>query len=269
MDQSPAELSRLCEQNANAFSAQSRVTIDCGPFRALLDPTTDMIWLNYAVPIGPLDDVYVATAALAELRRVFAEHGRRPRFEFNALPWPELPSLLERAGFQLHARHPLMVCTPATFRPFAAPGVTVRMLAGDETDATLAAAMVIQNQSFGGEPQAPSPDEIENLRGQLRTRALCYALATLDGVPAGAGSIAPIDGVAELGGIATSPALRRRGVAASLTSFLTAQLFDEGGKLAWLSAGDAAARAVYERVGFAVMDTRLNYIEPGEGIEYA
>jgi hypothetical protein len=51
-------------------------------------------------------------------------------------------------------------------------------------------------------------------------------------------------------------------VAASLTSFLTEQLFAAGGTLAWLSAGDAAAQAVYERVGFAVVDMRLNYIEP-------
>jgi ribosomal protein S18 acetylase RimI-like enzyme len=268
MDQSPAELSRLCEQNANAFSAFSRVAIDCGPFRALLDPSTDMIWVNYAVPIGAIGDGQAATAALADLRLVFAEHRRRPRFEFNALPWPALPGLLERAGFELHARHPLMVCTPATFRAFAAPGVVVRMLGSDEPEATLA-AMTIQSESFGGPPEPPPPDELDRLRGQLRTGALCYALATLDGAPAGAGSTAPIDGVAELGGIATSPALRRRGVAASLTSFLTAQLFAQGGKLAWLSAGDAAAQAVYERVGFAVADTRLNYIEPDEGTEYA
>jgi hypothetical protein len=39
--------------------------------------------------------------------------------------------------------------------------------------------------------------------------------------------------------------------------------------VAWLSAGDAAAQAVYKRVGFAVADTRLNYIEPDEGMEYA
>jgi len=68
--------------------------------------------------------------------------------------------------------------------------------------------------------------------------------------------------VAEVAGVGTRPALRRRGVAASLTCFLTEQLFAVGGTLAWLSAGDAAAQAVYERVGFAVVDTRLNYIEP-------
>jgi ribosomal protein S18 acetylase RimI-like enzyme len=262
VEHSRVELSRLCEQNANAVSAQSRTTIDCGPFRALFDPTTDMIWLNYAVPVGEIGDVRATAAALANLRQAFAQHQRRPRFEFNALPWPALPSLLESAGFQLQERHPLMVCTPHSFRRFAAPGVAVRWLGINDPAATLATTMAIQSESFGGPVEPPLDDEVERLREQLRAGTLCYALATLDGVPAGAGSTAPIDGVAEVTGVATSPALRRRGVAASLTSFLAEQLFAAGGRVAWLSAGDAAAQAVYERVGFAVTDTRLNYIEP-------
>jgi ribosomal protein S18 acetylase RimI-like enzyme len=256
------ELSRLCEQNANAVSAQNRVVIDCGPFRALLDPTTDMIWINYAVPIGPIDDAQATTAALADLRQIFAQHQRRPRFEFNALPWPTLPRLLQSAGFQLQERHPLMICTPDSLRRFAAPGVAVRFLAADESAATLAATMALQSESFGGSSELPATGEVERLRSQLRAGTLCYALATLDGVPAGAGSTAPIDGVAEVAGVATSPAQRRRGVAATLTSFLAEQLFAAGGTLAWLSAGDSGAQAAYERVGFAVLDTRLNYIEP-------
>ncbi|MEO7910942.1 MAG: GNAT family N-acetyltransferase [Roseiflexaceae bacterium] len=262
MQQSAVELSRVCEQNANAVSALSRTIIDCGPFQARLDPTTDMIWINYAVPIGAIDDAQSTIAALAELRQAFAQHQRRPRFEFNALPWPKLPDLLESAGFELQERHPLMVCTPHSFHRFAAPGIAVRFLGGDDSAPTLAAAMALQSESFGGPAELPPADEVQRLRDQLRAGTLCYAFATLDGLPAGAGSTAPIDGVAELAGVATTPALRRRGVAATLTSFLAEQLFAAGGRLAWLSAGDAAAQAVYERVGFAIADTRLNYIEP-------
>jgi predicted GNAT family acetyltransferase len=262
VEPSAIELSRLCEQNANAVSVHNRLVVDCGPFQALLDPTTDMIWVNYAVPIGTVDDAQATTAALADLRQTFAQHQRRPRFEFNALPWPALPRLLQNAGFQLQERHPLMVCTPNTMRRFAAPGVAVRFLAADEPETTLAATMALQSESFGGSAELPPADEVERLRAQLRAGTLCYALATLDGVPAGAGSTAPIDGVAEVAGVGTSPALRRRGVAATLTSFLAEQLFAAGGTLAWLSAGDSGAQAAYERVGFAVLDTRLNYIEP-------
>ncbi len=262
VDHSPIELSRICEQNANAVSAQSRAVIDCGPFRALLNLSTDMIWLNYAVPIDPIDDAQATLAALTDLHRAFAQHQRRPRFEFNALPWPALPSILESAGFQLQERHPLMACTPDSLRPLAAPGVAVRFLTADDPAPTLAVAMALQSESFGGPSELPPADEVERLREQLRVESLCYAFATLDGMPAGAGSTAPIDGVAEVAGVATTPALRRRGVAATLTSFLAGQLFAAGGTLAWLSAGDATAQAAYERVGFTVVDTRLNYIEP-------
>jgi ribosomal protein S18 acetylase RimI-like enzyme len=155
-----------------------------------------------------------------------------------------------------------MVCTPAGLRRFRAPGVDVRFLKADEPEDTLAATMALQSESFGGPSELPSAEKVDRLRDQLSAGTLCYALATLDGVPAGAGSTAPIDGVAEVAGIGTTPALRRRGVATSLTSFLTEQLFAAGGTLAWLSAGDAAAQAVYERVGFAVIDMRLNYLEP-------
>jgi len=262
VERSPIELSRICERNANAVSAQSRTTINCGPFRALLDLSTDLIWLNYAVPAGPIDDAQATMAALADLRQAFARHQRRPRFEFNALPWPSLPGLLEGAGFQLQERHPLMACTPESLRRFAAPSVAVRFLKADDPAPTLAATMALQSESFGGPSELPPLDEVERLRAQLRAGTLSYALATLDGRPAGAGSTAPIDGVAEVAGVATSLALRRRGVASTLTSFLAEQLFAAGGTLAWLSAGDAAAQAVYERVGFAVVDRRLNYIEP-------
>jgi ribosomal protein S18 acetylase RimI-like enzyme len=262
VEPSSVELSRVCEQNANVVSAQNREVVDCGPFRALLDPTTDMIWVNYAVPIGPIDDAQATTAALADLRRIFARHQRKPRFEFNALPWPLLPPLLEASGFRLQERHPLMICTPGSLRQIATPGVRVRFLQADEPTATLASTMALQSECFGGPAELPPADEVERLRGQLRAGTLCYALATLDSIPAGAGSTAPIDGVAEVAGIGTTPALRRRGVAATLTSFLAEQLFAAGGRLAWLSAGDAAAQSVYERVGFAVLDTRLNYIEP-------
>ena len=37
--------------------------------------------------------------------------------------------------------------------------------------------------------------------------------------------------------------------------------FDAGGELVWLSAGDAVARALYEKIGFRLIATRFNYID--------
>jgi ribosomal protein S18 acetylase RimI-like enzyme len=68
-------------------------------------------------------------------------------------------------------------------------------------------------------------------------------------------------GICELVGVATLPALRRRGVAATLCSVLIKDHFEGGGDLVWLSAGDAIAQATYERIGFRNVDFRLNYID--------
>ena len=122
-----------------------------------------------------------------------------------------------------------MVCTPGRFRPFNAPGVQVIMLHGDEPDALLIAGMQIQHESFAVSNEPPPSAEFERVRERIRAGTLQSALAFLDGVPAGAGNMIPIAGVAELGGVATGPAFRRRGVAATLSSFMTEQLFGAGG----------------------------------------
>jgi ribosomal protein S18 acetylase RimI-like enzyme len=100
------------------------------------------------------------------------------------------------------------------------------------------------------------------MRGQLRAGASLLALGLLEAVPAGAGGIFPDDrGVAELAGVATRPDSRRRGVAAALCAALTDAFFSRGGDVAWLSAADAGAEAVYARVGYQQLDERMNYIQ--------
>lgn len=253
-------LSRLCDDHARCDAERSRTVADVGPFRALLDSGTDLIWLSYAVPVAPLGNPAEVGVALRELERVFAAHRRRLRFEFNALPWPALPAALEGYGLQLQAEHPLMVCTPATFTPVAAPEVMARLLDAEAPDAELGAASAIQRLSFGGEERASSDDEIAGLRGTLRAGLYVYGLATHETTPAGVASLSPIGDVAELTGVATHPAARRRGVAATLSSLLVRAHFAQGGALVWLSAGDAIAQATYAKLGFRLIDTRLNYL---------
>jgi ribosomal protein S18 acetylase RimI-like enzyme len=100
------------------------------------------------------------------------------------------------------------------------------------------------------------------MRAQLRAGTSLLAIGLLDGVPAGAGGLFPDDrGVAELAGVATRPDSRRRGVAVALSAALTDAFFSRGGEVAWLSAADAGAEAVYARVGYLQLDTRMNYIQ--------
>lgn len=256
-------LSRRCEEAARAEAARSRAVARFGPFEALIDPDDPLIWVNYAVPIAPVDGGAAASAALTDLCAHFVAYGRQPRFEFNAAPWPALPALLERAGFTCHDRNPLMVCTPQMHHAFTAPGVQVIALHHDAPDIDLIAYTTIQQISFGIDRQPLTPERIAAMREQLRHGQSYLALARLHGTPAGAGLIAVVDATGELAGIATHPDQRRHGVAASLSSALVAAFFRAGGELAWLSAADEAAQAVYAKIGFTLIDSRLSYLLVG------
>lgn len=59
------------ERNSHEVTAQVREVVKVGPFQALIDPSCDMTWLNYAVAIAPLEGLELSVALL-ELRQVFA-----------------------------------------------------------------------------------------------------------------------------------------------------------------------------------------------------
>ncbi|MBD2041625.1 GNAT family N-acetyltransferase [Microcoleus sp. FACHB-672] len=262
MDESTlAQLKRI-SQSVNLVAAQGREVVTVGPFQALLDPSTDMIWLNYAVPIAPLGSAREVAEALTELRRVFADRHRTIRFEFIEALWPALPGALEEAGLQLQGRQPLMLCTPADFQPFNAPDVRVQRLTNTDKD-ILTEYLSIQSESFnsGEANEFPSTEMVEQLREHLQRGSWRCAMATLEGMPAGGGCITPLEGLCELVGVGTLPSMRRRGVAATLCSFLVQDHFDCGGDLVWLSAGDAVSQALYQKIGFSVVNTQLNYID--------
>jgi ribosomal protein S18 acetylase RimI-like enzyme len=254
-------LSRRCEQSAIGAAARGRVVVDVGPFRALIDGDNDMLWLNYAVPIGPLGDAHAVDSALEELRRVFLAYQRRLRFEYNVLPWPDLAAALERQGLVMQKVDPLLVCTPESLIDFTAPGVVAKVLTDSASDEELRSLLGIQREAFGG-GELVSQQEIAEARSKILTGAELYGLATINASPAAAAILLDFEGVGELVGVGTATALRRRGAASTLSATLTRHYFDTIGTLAWLSAADAGAQAVYERVGYRVIDERLNYIVP-------
>jgi ribosomal protein S18 acetylase RimI-like enzyme len=263
IEESQRKLLQRIEQINSKVAAQNRDVIAVGPFLALIDPSTEMTWLNYAVPVEPLSGLNLSEL-LSELREVFQEHDRTLRFEFTESLWSTLPQALEEAGLILEAQHPMLLCTPSDFQPDQAPTVSVKMLTTADDTKTLTSFLEVRNfgfeQEFAEEP--PTDKEITQLREQIQTNSMRYALAYLDGIPAGVGiTTTSMSGICELVGVTTLQALRRRGVAATLCSFLLKDHFQGGGDLVWLSAGDAIAQATYERIGFQKVATRLNYID--------
>lgn len=250
------------ENNSHHVTAQVRDVITIGPFQALIDPSTQMTWLNYAVPIAPLAGLEVSESLL-ELRQVFANRHRTVRFEFTQSLWPTLPEALEQAGFVLEARQPMMLCTLADFNARNAPGVQVQLLTAKDDSNALAAYLSSASQGFGIDDiaQPPTAEEIDKLRDDLHKGRLRGALAYLNGAVAGVGCIIRLSEIGELAGVTTLPEWRRRGIASTLSSFLVQNHFDQGGEVVWLSAGDTIAQATYERIGFRLVDLRLNYID--------
>lgn len=174
------------------------------------------------MPVDPLDDRLAD--GIEHLRALYRTRREPLRIEFNESVWPGLGPALEAAGFDLESRNPLMACPPEAFRPVTAPMITVQFEATD--------------------PEHP---------GRMRT------IGMIDGAVAGHASLGGIEGVAELFGVVTEPAFRRRGVAGTLCSALMQWHFDRGGRLVFLDAENPAAEAVYLRLGFTAIGARLAY----------
>jgi predicted GNAT family acetyltransferase len=265
-DAGALELARRLEQSVSLGPAPWADTVSAGCFRAFFSPHSPYAELNYAMPVALPAQSGDLAAAVEDLRHLFAARRRTLRVEFVEELWTGLADVLERAGLTLAAREPLMACAPAEFQPAAAPGVAVRALVAGDPDAALAAFIAIRDEEEleeRGRMGQPQREEIAQLRQAIGTSGGWFALGRLDGEPAGTGRCqASGDGLGELTAIVTVRALRRRGVAATVTSYLVRQHFANGGTLAWLSAANVEARAVYVRVGFREIGSLLNYEEP-------
>lgn len=198
------------------------------PFRGIPGPRGTALGFDYALPVDPIDPHDPALLlAIQRLQARYRALHHSLRLEFNEDGWPGLGTALEREGFVLESRNPLMACRPATFQPSAAASVEIRFLEVD--------------------PRHPSTRRVAG---------------EIDGVVAGRASLGSIDGVAELYAVVTDPPYRRRGVAATLCSALIGRHFDDGGTLVFLDAENEGAVGLYRRLGFTTIGARLTYSAP-------
>lgn len=251
-------LERIELRTTQAIAAGRDVT-HVGAFLAAIHPTSELVWLNFAVPRSTSGQP-VRAQDIASLRALFRARGRRLRFEFYETLWADLGRLLERCGLVLEGRMPLMLCSPGSFRDSSAPQVRVDDLTAEAGDPEIAEFLATGKRGFGLEAAQVEPHEIAEQRRHLRDGVYRCAYGRVEGRMVGVGTLAA--GNDELAGIATLPAARRRGVAATISCHLVRRHFQAGNAYVWLSAGDDAARAVYEKIGFRAAGTQLNYVDP-------
>jgi GNAT superfamily N-acetyltransferase len=231
------------------------------PFTVFVHPEDALIYFNYAVPDEPVS-VDVGDR-LELLRAEFARRERVPRFEYVEGFAPELALALERAGFELELRAPLMTCRPPGLRHGDdVPGLEIRAIDESSPLELIRDSITIARRAFGSDSEkAATPAEAKDHRrrfGASRTTLV----GLLDGEPvAVATAVAQVDGLSEVAGVGVLERARRRGIGAAMTAAATAAAFAGGAELAVLAPGDEGAMRIYERAGFEPVETMLHYVD--------
>ncbi|WP_406013581.1 GNAT family N-acetyltransferase [Streptomyces sp. NBC_00984] len=240
------------QNHARTLAQRSPDHLRVGPFTVRYNPNWSNKYANYAIPDR---DAEPTAEDLDALIAAFREHDRLPRLEFLPGSAPAVEPALLAAGFTVENRAPVMACAPGDLLP--PKPVDSLTIAEPATEAEFAAAALVQHHGYG-ETGEPEDGVAEWLRTAARGGGVA-ALATVDGVPAGAGGCSvPVDGLTELAGLAVADAYRRRGIGAALSAHLTATAFERGCRVVWLEPGDADVERIYAGIGYRRVDEKLN-----------
>ncbi|MFG1882195.1 GNAT family N-acetyltransferase [Micromonospora sp. NPDC049102] len=229
-------------------------------------------WPFYARPrIGATETPSLADVTSVRERQ--RELGLPEAFEWVHETTPELLAVARSAGLSV-LEAPLMVLDPAALPdPATLSDVPVRVLAADSPDfaADVAARRAVAAVAFGVPGTAPGeagPAQRDAAVTELELAALDEErariadgrrISALAGTPTegalASGMAMRVDDVAEIAGVATLPAARRRGMGAALTATLARELLAAGTGVVFLSAGSEDIARVYLRVGFRRIGT--------------
>jgi ribosomal protein S18 acetylase RimI-like enzyme len=245
------------DEYLHAVPLSGSVAEQVGPFTLFRSTTA---WPYYARPVPGAgstikpDDVDVLRSRCAEL-------GIPVSFEWVVETCPSLGPAAAAAGLTV-VEHPLLILEREAFRPASAEA-RCEILPADE--AVLRQARAVASLAFGDPGTAVGdagpkerdakaaevPDDLIKAVLDRVSRGVSVSAAafTDDGMVA-SGQHQPVGATTEIVGVGTLPSMRRRGLAAAVTSTLAEHAFANGVELILLSAETKAVAAVYERVGF-------------------
>jgi ribosomal protein S18 acetylase RimI-like enzyme len=237
------------------------------PFTAFFHPFDAMVYLNYAIPNGPIEgDVREPSN---RLREEFQKRKRVPRFEYVAELAPALEDKLLANGFRREAEARLMVCTRESFTPVPVPeGLSLSVLTPGSPREEVRAYIATSRQGFShGEADEIPEEELSKMQGDLKEGGA--VLGRVEGQPAVVGMFTPPhEGITEVVGVATLESFRKRGLGTALTSRLAQEAFERGVDVLFLSTITEEAGRIYERVGFRFV-TRMLFMVDGSHPEGA
>jgi ribosomal protein S18 acetylase RimI-like enzyme len=257
----PVVLSRL-EQFYDAIPRTGAAADHCGPFTLFVRRGEG--WPYYARPTlghpGP-----VTAQDVTAVRDRQRSLGVPETFEWVLETSPTVAEAASTSGLEVQ-RCPLLVLSGAPRLPAEIPaGVRVKFVAPEDAD--LAAVEAVATIGFGARSGAGGTAERDSAAGRfpevrlaaqrrlLWSGELVQAVARgIDG-PLAVGSYQHAEETAEIVGVATLPAARRRGLAALVTAVLAEHALEHGFGTVFLSAGDETIARLYERVGFRRVGT--------------
>jgi N-acetylglutamate synthase-like GNAT family acetyltransferase len=224
-----------------------------------------------------------SAADVTAVRQRQRELGVPEAFEWVHDTNPELLAVARSAGLEVLLA-PLLVLDPAALVPdLPVAGAAIRLLDADSDGfaADLAASRAVAQLGFGMPAAAaptptindalvaevagpaerdalPAPDEALVEAAREKTAAGRIATAVVESPAEGilaSGLYQRVGDVAEIAGVATLPAVRRRGYASQLTATLARKAVADGVGTVFLSAGDDDIARLYSRVGFRRVGT--------------
>lgn len=229
-------------------------------------------WPYYARP-RPGAAVAPSAADIVAVRARQRDLGVPEAFEWVHEINPDLLAVARSAGLSV-LEAPLMVLDAAALPAAESLSKTpVRLVdpVGRRFAADLATRRAINEIAFAaagtavgaagpaardGALAAPAPADVEEERQRALAGRRLSALAETSADGALASGVAMrVGDVAEIAGVATLPAARRRGLGAAVTAALARRLVETGCDLVFLSAGSTEIARIYLRAGFRRVGT--------------
>lgn len=217
-------------------------------------------WPFYARPTGEP----ITAADVLTMRERQREIGVPQAFEWIDDLAPTMAAAAREAGLVVHLCPLLVLDTERAFSQSI--GAELQVLTGDEPAAELALVEAVATVGFGaciGTDVGPAgeaardaaaagvaADRVEQLRAGLLDGTAGRVAAHRDNGPLACGGYQQALGVAEIVGVATLPAARRRGLGGAVAARLASLARDRGNDTVFLSAHDDDVARVYERIGF-------------------